>query len=273
MFMMETTTPLWSVVITDETGHVLFEKNPKNILSIASVGKVLLLLAIAEKYDDSELHQLYLHRRTTQSVADSGLWQFLDTEQLTAHDLVVLVSSVSDNWATNELLDLVGLSEVRDVARSWSLLDTELLDRVRDVRNPHDDAVAPHLAHGSARELCGLVRQLHHSAVGTPGFRVARWLSANTDLSLVASAFGLDPLAHRETGEVLELWNKTGTDVGVLADMGVVTGPQGTVCFAVLVNAEASEQNQVSRMSLRAEMRLWGERIIGITGPTQTSTH
>jgi beta-lactamase class A len=50
---------------------------------------------------------------------------------------------------------------------------------------------------------------------------------------MVASAFDLDPLSH--AGAVLR--NKTGTDEGVRADVGVVTGPLGaTVSYAVLAN-------------------------------------
>ena len=45
---------------------------------------------------------------------------------------------------------------------------------------------------------------------------------------MVGSAFvehaGLDPIAHHESlGGALRLWNKTGTDAGVRADVGVVS--------------------------------------------------
>ncbi|RLV52388.1 serine hydrolase, partial [Aeromicrobium phragmitis] len=56
----------------------------------------------------------------------------------------------------------------------------------------------------------------------------------NTDLSMVASAFGLDPLAHREADRSVRLANKTGTDAGVRADVGVVGGPDAAIAYAVL---------------------------------------
>ena len=63
--------------------------------------------------------------------------------------------------------------------------------------------------------------------------RVIGWLSLNTDLSMVASAFGLDPLAHRTGDHGILLVNKTGTDGGVRADAGVLRGPRAAVSYAV----------------------------------------
>ncbi len=61
--------------------------------------------------------------------------------------------------------------------------------------------------------------------------RVRAWLSSGVDLSMVASAYGLDPLAHREDPEV-RLLNKTGTSDGVRADIGLV----GTTPYAAIAN-------------------------------------
>ena len=63
--------------------------------------------------------------------------------------------------------------------------------------------------------------------------RVVSWLSLGTDLSLVASAFGLDPLAHREADHGILLVNKTGTDQGVRSEVGVLRGPRAGVAYAV----------------------------------------
>ena len=52
------------------------------------------------------------------------------------------------------------------------------------------------------------------------------------DLSIVASAFDLDPLSHDGT----TLRNKTGTDDGVRVDVSIVTGPVGTLSYAVLAD-------------------------------------
>lgn len=249
----------WSLLITDEHGTVLHEQNPDAVLSVASVGKVLLLIAVAEMYDDADLSCIMLSRDSVAPVADSGLWQHLDVQQLSLHDLVVLVASVSDNGATNALLAHVGLDRVRASARAWGMEQTAMLDQVRDERTEHDvrtGVVAPRLAQGTARELCALALRLHHSPARSPGARVAGWLRTNTDLSMVAGAFGLDPLAHADARAPVALWNKTGTDAGVLADVGVLACEGRAIGYAVLVNADPCDAR-----ALRATMREWGEQI------------
>lgn len=249
----------WSVLITDEHGSVLHEQDPDAALSIASVGKLLLLIAVAEMHDDVDLARIMVGRDSVVPVADSGLWQHLTAQQLSLHDLVVLVSSVSDNVATNALLAHVGLERVRACAHAWGVEQTILLDQVRDARDESDvraGIVAPRLAQGTARELCSLALRLHESPPGSPGGRVAAWLRTNIDLSLVASAFGLDPLAHADASAPVSLWNKTGTDDGVLADVGVLTGSAGSVGYAVVVNADPFDAR-----AMREAMREWGERI------------
>jgi beta-lactamase class A len=200
-------TETWSALITDEHGHVLLEQEPDAVLSIASVGKLLLLIAVAERYDDAELARTRVSRSASAPVADSGLWQHLNSESLSLRDLVVLVSAVSDNWATNALLSQVGLEAVRECAVRWGMDQTQLLDIVRDERDPRDETCAPRLAQGTARELCALVRSLHSSPPHSPGARLVSWLRTNTDLSLVASAIGLDPLAHADPLSGVSLWN------------------------------------------------------------------
>ena len=253
---------VWSVVISDSSGEVLIEENLDAFLSIASVGKILLLLTIAQRYSDHELETIHVDRAHAEQVTDSGLWQHLDASRLSLHDLVVLVASVSDNWATNALIENAGLPSVWGTANAWGLTETKLLDVVRDVR---DENTAPRLAEGTARELHTLVTAMAGSAPGSPGARVASWLRLNTDLSLVASAFGLDPLAHVNSDGPVTLWNKTGTDSGVLADVGFVTGPRAEVRYAVLVNS-ASAAGAAHSRELRDAMRMWGVKIAEITG-------
>jgi beta-lactamase class A len=52
--------------------------------------------------------------------------------------------------------------------------------------------------------------------------RVLGWLSLNSDLSMVASAFGFSPHAHREPSHGVLLVNRTGTDDGVRSEVGVL---------------------------------------------------
>lgn len=189
---------------------------------IASVGKVVLLVEVADRLRRGELDG-HVSRVGVAPVADSGLWQHFAVEELPVADVAALVGAVSDNLATNVLLREVGLDAVRERGRQLGLATTVLHDVVRDVRGPD---VPPQLASGTASELQRLVERIAADDVGDPGAGalVARWLSLDTDLSMVAGGFDLDPLAHHEPDAGVQLWHKTGTDVGVRADVGCVVG-------------------------------------------------
>jgi beta-lactamase class A len=152
----------------------------------------------------------------------------------------VLVASVSDNLATNILLAEVGLAAFDELRRELGLEATTLLDIVRDERGPEHPTM---LSAGSAAELSRLMidltaGRLVSAAVST---QLTAWLATGVDLSLVASAFGLDPLAHTSADGGYNLINKTGTDRGVRADVGAVAASGGRVAYAVIVNWEDAD--------------------------------
>jgi beta-lactamase class A len=215
------------------TGRVLFSVDDHVVMPTASIGKVLLLVEVAAKLREADLGALtILDRTVSDSVGDSGIWQHLQAPSLPVADLAALIGATSDNLATNVLIRAVGLDAVRIRTEQLGLTRTALLDLVRDHRGPDD---APQLSVGSAKELTGLFTALARGEVvdAETSERVLAWLSLNTDLSMVASAFGLDPLSHRESDHGLLLVNKTGTDAGVRSEVGVLRGPRAGVVYAV----------------------------------------
>jgi len=215
------------------TGRVLFSVDDHVSMPTASVGKVLLLIEVAARLSDAEFGlATMLERSDTDAVNDSGIWQHLQLSKLGVADLAALVGATSDNLATNVLIRAVGLHAVRDRTEKLGLSRTALLDLVRSQRGPDD---APQLSVGSAKELTWLFTALARGEIvdASTSARVIGWLSLNTDLSLVASAFGLDPLAHREGDHGLLMVNKTGTTTGVRSDVGILRGPRAGVTYAV----------------------------------------
>ncbi len=227
----------WSICVRDAaTSRVLAERDPDVVLDTASIGKVFLLVEVAARAEAGTLDLgEELTRTDDDTVADSGLWHLMRRGSLAIDDLCWLVGGVSDNLATNVLLRRVGLDAVRERSRALGFEHSALLDRARDERGPADP---PALSSGCAGELSDLMARLHRGdVVGTDvSARVVRWLAANTDLSMTASALGLDPLAHADADRGITLVNKTGTDATVRADVGVVTGGRGSVAYAVLAS-------------------------------------
>jgi beta-lactamase class A len=242
----------WSILAVDTgSGETLVESAPDLLLPTASVGKIFLLHHLAELLDeDPSLGQLMLRRDSVVPVADSGLWQHLDAPALTLSDCARLVGAVSDNLATNVLLDHVGLAPVQAAASRLAPGGSMLFDAVRDVRTPEDP---PMLSIGCATDWVAYFR--------TPHPTVMSWLAPSTDLSMVSSAFGLDPLAHTEPlrsdlANGLQVWSKTGTDDGVRAEVGLLDVSGRRAAYAVICRFEGEV------VPVLGQMRAYGAMLL-----------
>lgn len=242
------------------TGLSLIAIDDRVVLPTASVGKVLLLIEVAARLVDGEASELdIVDKSSVAAVSDSGLWQYLHAPSLPLADLATLVGAASDNIATNVLLRHVGLDAVRRRTESLGLAKSALLDLVRDERGPDD---APQLSVGSTAELAWLLGALVRGQIVSQRVseRVVDWLSLGTDLSLVASAFGLDPLAHRTADHGIQVINKTGTDAGVRSEAGVLLGPRTAVAYAVTV--QFSDDSLQGRLHVLDAMRTVGHDLL-----------
>ncbi|WP_043417446.1 serine hydrolase [Terrabacter tumescens] len=256
----------WSVCVRDGSGMPLASSGADLPLRTASVGKVLLLVETARLIAAGELSpDEPLTRSVDLWVGDSGLWHTLSVETLPLIDVAALVGAVSDNLATNVLLQRVGLAEVAARATALGLRATALHDRVRDVRGTGHP---PTLATGTADELSALMSQLSNgTAVGPESDRLVRqWLSANVDQSMVGSALveqgGMDPIAHHSSLDLpTTFWNKTGTDAGVRADVGAVTVGERTVSWSAIANWDPAPGTTLDHLTVWAVLR--GMRHIG----------
>lgn len=245
----------WSYCVLDASGGVIDERSADLLHSTASVGKLFLLCEAAERITSGQLDpDRMITRHPDMGVADSGLWQHLRQDELPLIDVCQLIAAVSDNWATNALLDVMGLPAVTLRAQSLGCQHSGLHDRVRDARLPEHP---PMLSSGTARELAGVAWRIHSAAAGVDvegisrqaAELVDRWLLAGVDLSLVAAPFHLDPLAH--TDGPIGLWSKTGYDTGVRADVGVAWAHAQSLSYAALaswVPGAALPEHPVDRM-------------------------
>ncbi len=225
-----------SVRITDlDRGHSVLAGDDFVTLPVGGLGVVPLLIEVAAGFESGALDPLeIIDRADIDPVTVGGVWQHLKAPALPMSDVAVLAASTGDALAANALLSRVGLPAVRARIEQLGLTRSAMLDRFRDVRGPDD---APHFALGSARELAELFAALVNAKVVSPGVsaQVAEWLSLNHDLSLVASATGLDPFAHENDEHGLLFINKTGRDAGVRVEAGVLAGPRAGVSYALIV--------------------------------------
>jgi len=225
-----------SVRITDlDRGTAVIEGDDFVLQPVAGLGVVPLLIEVAAGFESGALDPLeIIDRSPLEAVAVAGIWQHLKAPALPLSDLAVLAASTGDALATNALIERVGLAAVGARIEQLGLTQTALLDRFRDERGPDH---APNFALGSARELAELFAALVNSHAVSAGVsaQVAEWLSLNQDLSLVASATGLDPFAHENDEHGLLFINKTGQDAGIRVEAGVLAGPRAGVAYALIV--------------------------------------
>ena len=180
-----------------------------------------------------------------------------------------LVGSVSDNGATNALVDLVGLSSVQERAAALAPGGSTLLDLVRDRRGPEHPST---LSVGCASDWLALMSALATGdGLGRKlSLRVLEWLRHGVDLSMVPSGLGLDPLAHAGRDRDLRVFSKTGTSDGVRADVGVVMGPEDTWAYAVIAGWDPAEGDR--RDEVLATMRQIGRTVArAVGGPVSPS--
>ncbi|MGB3910561.1 MAG: serine hydrolase [Pseudolysinimonas sp.] len=250
-----------SASVTDlDTGKTLVAIDERIVLPTASIGKILLLVEVSARLTERDFTGYGILDKTPRdAVGDSGIWQHLQAPSLPVADLATLVGATSDNLATNVLLRQVGLDAVRARTESLGLLRTALLDLVRDSRGPDD---APQLSVGSTAELAWLFAALARGEIvdTLTSSRVLGWLSLNSDLSMVASAFGLDPLSHRGTDHGVLLVHKTGTDTGVRSEAGVLRGPRTAVAYAASV--QFNDSGLAARLRVLDALRVVGLDIL-----------
>ncbi|GAB2975394.1 serine hydrolase [Frigoribacterium salinisoli] len=222
-----------------DSGEELFAVDERVALPIAQVGALLLLVEVAAQLEEGRLSPLTSVPRGGPLGDDvlpgaSGLWPYLRRDAFSVVDAATLVGALRDASAINALVARIGLDAVRARAEQLGLRRTALLDIARPDRGPDD---APDLAVGSAHELADLWARLVRGEVVDPAVsdRVLGWASLSRDLSLAASAFGLDPGSHRRRDHDLQLVHVTGAAVGVRSESGVLRGSRRGVAWAVTV--------------------------------------
>ncbi len=246
-----------SVSITDlSSGKKIVSIDDRMVMSMVSVAKILLLIEISARITARDSTGFGILDKTPgDAIGSSGIWQRLQAPALPVTDLALLVGALGDNLALNVLLRQVGLDAIRTRAESLGLKHAALLDLARSIRGPDD---APQLSVGSTAEVSGLLASLARGEVvdAVTSQRVLGWLSHGADLSLVASAFGLDPLSHRSIDHGVRVINTTGADTGVRCDAGLLRGPRTVVAYAVAVHFD--DATLAERMRALEAMRVVG---------------
>ena len=110
-----------------------FEVSADEVFPTASIIKVPILLEFYRQAADGLLDINEVHAlRDNVKVGGSGVLQFLsDRVQLTLEDWVKLMINLSDNTATNYMIDVVGMENVNGLLEQLGFVDTKLLRKMQ----------------------------------------------------------------------------------------------------------------------------------------------
>ena len=238
-----------------------FSYNGERRFRAASTVKIPIMVEVYRQVERGEraLDDPYTLTAEGKTPGSGVLLHLHDGIGLTLNDLIYLMMSISDNTATNILIDMAGMERVNATMRSLGMTDSTLgrkmtggrplgpgeqenwatpLDYVRAV-----DAILAGRA-ASAESCARMVEMLRKQQNAR---RIARFVPSR---------------------DGVEWGSKTGTIAGVVNDAGFVRTPAGTLVLAVFCENPADSHTgervigEVSRAALAAT---------GILEPLQTS--
>ena len=131
--ILEGTTAKTSVVLKDLRNDVwIFQKDEKMVIPSASTIKILIMIealnqVLKGKYQLEEKFSIMEEDKVAYSIISE-----LTTDFYTLQDLITLMIIVSDNTATNVLIDLLGFDTINDIAVEIGLQNTRLQRKMMD---------------------------------------------------------------------------------------------------------------------------------------------
>lgn len=200
-------------------------------LPAASTIKVAILAAVRCAIERGELSEhAFLPVTAGARVGGSGVLNWMAEDlQLTVRDLAFLMIAISDNTASNVLIDAVGLDGIAEVTQSLGFERTaqrrRFLGRLPGPGEPENEA--------SAAELVRLFEVIWNDEVASPAG--CQWMRDLLALQQHRDRIG------RCLPEGVVFAGKSGSLEGYVHDSGVVSGPGGRATIAVLTSGVADE--------------------------------
>lgn len=251
------------IAARDLTGSDRFEINADTVFPQASSIKIAILI---ELFRQAQAGTLRLEERVELKrslvVGGSGVLQHFGdgTSGLSLHDLTVLMIVLSDNTATNLVIDHVGLDNVNRTLDRLGLLHTRLQRRMLDAQAQR--AGRENLS--SPREMTQLLALLHQGKV----------LDAeHTAAALEILKYAKDTPLRRGLPANVALADKPGSLEGVRCDSGIVMLAGRPYAISVMTtfanDSEAAERaiTEVSRILFDYFQRVAKSNALGVRVP------
>lgn len=213
----------FSVILKDlKSGKVLFEKDAKRQIPAASTIKMLIMVEaykcfLAGKLDLNEKISIYNVEKVEFSLISE-----MNTNQYTVKDLILLMMTISDNTATNVLIDLLGMGNINNTGTELGLKGTILQRKMMDF----EAAKKGRQNWTILSDLVMLVEKLYKKEILSPS-------SSDEMLKIMSTAISRDFMT-RDLPVDIRCAHKPGELDGINHDVGIVYTPNCDYALGIL---------------------------------------
>ena len=224
---LDRTRGVTGVVVREVGGATLFSQRPDEAFPAASVIKIPLVMAL---YADAAEGRVSLEERVAVGAIVGGtgiLGGLRDVRDVSLRDLAMLTIALSDNTATNRLIDRLGVARVDERMAEWGCVRTKLARGMFDwdaQRRGLENVAAP-------SEIAALLERL-------VGGELVDRTTSDAVISLLERCQD-DTMLRRYLGKGGRVANKTGTLAATRNDAAIVFGPSRTVVVAAFMHEVA----------------------------------
>jgi beta-lactamase class A len=221
-----------------------FSINSEESFPTASIIKIPILIEFYRQVEIGSLNKNEIRRLTANDkVGGSGILRFLSDEKtsITLEDYARLMINLSDNTATNIIIDKVGIDNVNHLLKLLGLEETRLLRKMqaKDV----DPEVYENLS--TPKELTSLMLKL----------MMSQGVCNNvTEASLEVLKLYKPGVIRDVIGEDVPLANKSGWMGGVECDTGIVYLPNPYIVTIMAKNIPAWDKGSLVAKEILREM-------------------
>lgn len=228
-----------SLAIRDLNTNELLTYQEKNVMPTASTIKVLILAHLLAEIENRKYSLTdMLEMKADQQERGTGILKdFTLGTKYMVKDVAMAMMVISDNTATNMLIDLLGgVEAVNEYIQSVGLKNTELIRRV-DFKETGTDARG--IAVSTTEDFTKFLTDVHEGKVFSEEMKEIfdDMMSRQQDLSQFPRYLPYNPYAEELNMEQeVYIANKTGTFPGVRCDVGYAKNDQRHVVFSVFTD-------------------------------------